>query len=88
MAAMFSNGEVDFNKAAEPQAPTKGRAIDHIDHIGPEAKGLEAFGRTLEAASVKFYTPYHTALGTGLKSALITGPVGTLVELTEGLAAE
>jgi catechol 2,3-dioxygenase-like lactoylglutathione lyase family enzyme len=83
MAAMFSSGEVDFNKAAEPQAPTKGRAIDHF---GLEVRGLEAFCKKLEAQGVKFDTPYHVVPGTGLKSAFITDPVGGRIQLTEGLA--
>src|SRR6476659_5266967 len=40
LAAMIPGGEVDFRKAEQAQAPTKGRSLDHI---GFEVKGLEAF---------------------------------------------
>ena len=84
MAAMFERGEVDFNKAAEAQAPTSGRAIDHF---GLEVKGLEAFCKKLEAAGVKIDTAFHAIPGTKIKSAFITDPVGARIELIEGLPA-
>jgi catechol 2,3-dioxygenase-like lactoylglutathione lyase family enzyme len=84
MAAMFSRGEVDFNKASQPQAPTRGRAIDHF---GIEVPGLEAFCRQLAAQGVTFETPYHNVPGTSVKSAFITDPAGARIELTEGLVA-
>ena len=84
MAAMFERGEVDFNKAAEAQAPTSGRAIDHF---GLEVKGLEAFCKKLEAAGVKVDTAFHAIPGTKIKSAFITDPVGARIELIEGLPA-
>jgi catechol 2,3-dioxygenase-like lactoylglutathione lyase family enzyme len=83
MAAMFERGEVDFNKVAEAQAPTRGRAIDHF---GLDVNGLEAFCRNLEAEGVKLDTPYHAIPGTKMKSAFITDPVGARIELIEGLA--
>ena len=55
-AAMFPGGEADFIRAQAPQAPTKGRALDHI---GFEVKNLEAFCKKLEAAGVTFDTPYR-----------------------------
>jgi hypothetical protein len=82
MAAMFSSGEVDFNKAAEAQLPTKGRAIDHF---GLEVKGIEAFCEKLSGAGVKFETALHIVPGTGVKSAFIVDPAGARIELTEGL---
>jgi catechol 2,3-dioxygenase-like lactoylglutathione lyase family enzyme len=84
MAAMFERGEVDFNKAAAAQAPTKGRAIDHF---GLEVKGLEALCKKLEAAGVKVDTAVHAKPGSKIKSAFITDPVGARIELVEGLAA-
>ena len=84
LSAVFGDAEVDMIQAEAPQAPTKGRSIDHI---GFEVKGLEAFCRKLEAEGVKFETPYREMpqLG-GLKLAFLTDPVGTRIELTEGLA--
>ncbi|MBI4472353.1 MAG: MBL fold metallo-hydrolase [Acidobacteria bacterium] len=83
-AAMFNGGEVDFNPANQPQLPTKGRAIDHI---GFEVKGLEAFCKKLQASGVTFEIPCHVVAETGLKSAFLTDPIGTRIQLTEGLAA-
>jgi catechol 2,3-dioxygenase-like lactoylglutathione lyase family enzyme len=81
-AAMFPGGEADFIRAQAAQAPTKGRALDHI---GFEVKNLEAFCKKLEAAGVVFDTPYRELpqLG-GLKIAYILDPEGTRIELTEG----
>lgn len=84
MAAMFERGEVDFNKAAQAQAPTIGRAINHF---GLEVKGLEAFVKRLEAGGVKLDTGLHAVPGTGIKRAFITDPVGARIELIEGLSA-
>ncbi len=84
-AAMIPGGEVDFIKAQTPPAPTKGRALDHI---GFEVTGLEAFCKKLQADGVPFDMAYREMpqLG-GLKIAFILDPVGTRIELTEGLAA-
>ena len=85
MAAKFPGeygGEIDFNPATESPVGTKGRSIDHI---GFEVKGLAAYCKKLEAQGVMLDVPYHSVPGTGLKSAFITDPVGTRIELTEGL---
>jgi len=84
-AAMLPGGEVDFRKVDTAPAPTKGRALDHI---GFEIKGLEAFCKNLEAQGVPFDLAYREMpqLG-GLKIAFILDPVGTRIELTEGLNA-
>ena len=81
-AAMFPAGEADFLKAPAPQAPTKGRALDHI---GFEVKNLEAFCKKLAAAGVTFDLTYRELpqLG-GLKIAYVLDPEGTRIELTEG----
>lgn len=84
-ASKFPGGEVDFLKAAAAPAPTKGRTLDHI---GFEVKGLEEFCKKLEAQGVTFDMKYREmpALN-GLKIAFVVDPVGTRIELTEGLAA-
>ncbi len=84
-AAFIPGGEVDFSKAQQPQAPTKGRSLDHI---GFEVRNLEAFCRKLQADGVTFEIPYREVpqLG-GLKIAFLADPEGTRIELTEGLAA-
>jgi catechol 2,3-dioxygenase-like lactoylglutathione lyase family enzyme len=83
LAAFVPGGEVDFRKADAAPAPTKGRSLDHI---GFEIKGLEAFCKNLQAQGVPFDMAYREMpqLG-GLKIAFILDPVGTRIELTEGL---
>jgi catechol 2,3-dioxygenase-like lactoylglutathione lyase family enzyme len=83
-AAMIPGGEVDFLKANMPQAPTKGRSLDHI---GFEVKNLEAFCRKLQDEGMTLDMPYRDVPQIGLHIAFITDPVGTRIELTEGLAA-
>ena len=83
-SAVFDGGEVNIIGAPAPQAPTKGRSLDHI---GFEVRGLEAFCKKLEAEGVKFEIPYREVPSLGLKLAFMTDPVGTRIELTEGLAA-
>ena len=73
---------LSFGNARAGRAATKGRAIDHI---GFEIKNLEAFCKKLEAKGVKFDVPYRVDAKTGLKSAFLTDPLGTYIELTEGL---
>jgi catechol 2,3-dioxygenase-like lactoylglutathione lyase family enzyme len=85
LAAFVPGGEVDTRRTAERQAPTKGRALDHI---GFEVKGLEAFCKKLEAEGVKLETPYRDVPQIGLKIAFLTDPEGTRIELTEGLAGK
>ncbi len=85
-AAMIPGGEVDFLKAAMPQAPTKGRALDHI---GFEVKDLDATLKKLQADGVQIDMPLRDMTKQiGLKIAFITDPNGTYIELTEGLAGK
>ncbi|HEY1240353.1 MAG TPA: VOC family protein [Bryobacteraceae bacterium] len=85
-AAMIPGGEVDFLKAQMPPAPTKGRSLDHI---GFEVKNLEAFIKKLQADGITMDMPYtDMTQRIGLKIAFLTDPVGTRIELTEGLAAK
>ena len=85
LAAMIPGGEVDFRKAQQPEAPTKGRSLDHI---GFEVKNLEAFCTKLQADGITMDMAYREMpqLG-GLKIAFLTDPDGTRIELTEGLRA-
>jgi catechol 2,3-dioxygenase-like lactoylglutathione lyase family enzyme len=71
-----------FGAAKMPAPPTKGRAIDHI---GFEIDNLEAYCKALQAKGVKFDIPYRVDPVTGLKSAFLTDPLGTYIQLTEGL---
>ena len=73
-----------FRKTATPQAATKGRSLDHI---GFEVKDLEAFCKKLAADGITFETSCRDVPALGLKIAFLVDPVGTRIELTEGLAA-
>jgi len=84
LAAFIPGGEVDFRKAQDPQAPTKGRSLDHI---GFEVKGLEAFCKKLQADGMTLEMAYREVPQLdGLKIAFLVDPEGTRIELTEGLA--
>jgi catechol 2,3-dioxygenase-like lactoylglutathione lyase family enzyme len=74
---------INFNFSSRPEtgAPTRGRMLDHI---GLEVTNLEAFCQTLEARGVTFDVPY-TESPSGIRSAFLTDPWGTYIELTEGL---
>ena len=85
-AAMIPGGEVDFLRAQMPQAPTKGRALDHI---GFEVKNLEAFVKKLQADGATMDMPFtDMTQRIGLKIAFLIDPAGTRIELTEGLAGK
>jgi len=71
--------QLRFAKADKPQAPTKGRILDHI---GFDVKDLKAFIKTLEAQNIKLDRPYSVNdLGVGI--AFITDPWGTYIEINE-----
>ena len=74
---------LSFSPGNAPPAPTKGRAIDHI---GFEVTNLEGFVRGLESRGIKIEGPIRLLPGTSIKSAFLTDPWGTYIELTEGLA--
>jgi predicted enzyme related to lactoylglutathione lyase len=74
---------LSFAQADKPQAPTKGRSIDHI---GFEVKDLEAFAKNLEAQGIKLDQPVRQIPNSKTKIAFLTDPWGTYIELTEGLA--
>ena len=76
--------EITLSKAATPQAPTKGRSVDHM---GFEVKNIDAFVARLQAAGVKTDAAVrNSANAAGLRIVYITDPWGTEIELTEGLA--
>ena len=77
--------EITFAKADQPQAPTKGRSVDHM---GFEVKNIDAFVAKLQAAGIKTDAPVrNSANASGLRIVYLTDPWGTEIELTEGLAA-
>ena len=77
--------EITFSKADAPQAPTKGRSVDHM---GFEVKNIDAFVAKLQTAGMKTDAAVrNSANASGLRIVYITDPWGTEIELTEGLAA-
>jgi len=86
-AAMFNGNEVDFLNSTGAAAPaaTKGRVLDHI---GFEVKNLESFVGKLQGSGVTVEAPFRNMPNLDLKIAFIVDPVGTRIELTEGLAGK
>lgn len=75
--------EITFTKSDTPQAPTKGRAVDHI---GFEVKNIDAFVKKLNEAGIQTDAPIRTSANASkLRICYITDPWGTYIELTEGL---
>ena len=68
-------------------AASKGRVLDHI---GFEVTDLKDFTDRLAASGQKFDVPYTEASDRtgGLKTAFLTDPDGTYIELTEGLSSK
>ena len=79
--SILSGVNFRFSKQESKAVGTKGRALDHI---GFEIKNLAAFSKKLEADGIKFDTPYSVREG-GLGLAFIADPMGTRIELNEGL---
>jgi catechol 2,3-dioxygenase-like lactoylglutathione lyase family enzyme len=82
-AADIDGINLTFGKIGEAQAPTQGRALDHI---GFEIIGLEAFCQALSARGIEFDQPYGMDPAFGFPTARLTDPWGTSITLTEGLA--
>jgi predicted enzyme related to lactoylglutathione lyase len=73
-------GQLRFAKADTPQAPTRGRVLDHI---GFDVKDLPAMISKIEAAGTKLDEPYRKVEGAGVALTYITDPWGTRVELVQ-----
>jgi catechol 2,3-dioxygenase-like lactoylglutathione lyase family enzyme len=87
-AATFNGNQIDFMPAAAGgpgPAATKGRVLDHI---GFEVRNLEVYVKKLQAQGVTIEIPYRDMPNLGLKVAFIVDPVGTRIELTEGLSGK
>ena len=77
--------EITLAKADAPQAPTKGRSVDHM---GFEVKNIDAFVAKLQAAGLKTDGAIRNSTNaSGLRIVYVTDPWGTEIEITEGLAA-
>jgi catechol 2,3-dioxygenase-like lactoylglutathione lyase family enzyme len=74
---------------ATPPPPPAATAGRFLDHIGFEVKDLDAFIKKLQAEGVKIDSgPTDMTKQFGLKIAFLTDPVGTRIELTEGLSKQ
>jgi catechol 2,3-dioxygenase-like lactoylglutathione lyase family enzyme len=80
----FPGGEMFFTAQPDPpRVPTK----DHVfDHISFEVKGLHEFCKILEDQGIKLDMKIIEAPQIGLRVTFVTDPIGTRIELTEGLA--
>jgi catechol 2,3-dioxygenase-like lactoylglutathione lyase family enzyme len=72
-------GQLRFAKADTPQAPTKGRVLDHI---GFDVKDVEAFAKKIQAEGIKLDEPIRKN-DTGVALTYITDPCGTRIELVQ-----
>jgi catechol 2,3-dioxygenase-like lactoylglutathione lyase family enzyme len=81
--ANVPGAEITLGKAAMPQAPTKGRSVDHM---GFEVKNLDAFVAKLQAAGIKTDGAIRSSTNAaGIRLVYVTDPWGTEIEITEGL---
>jgi catechol 2,3-dioxygenase-like lactoylglutathione lyase family enzyme len=76
---------LSFGGSREATLPTKGRSIDHI---GFEVRDLEAFVAQLEARGIHIEAPIRQMPNSSVKTAFLTDPYGTYIELTQGLAPQ
>lgn len=81
-AADLPGINLNFSAATEPTAPTRGRMMDHV---GFEVANLEAFCGQLAEKDVRCEPP-SVNLPERVRSAVVTDPWGTTIELTEGLS--
>jgi catechol 2,3-dioxygenase-like lactoylglutathione lyase family enzyme len=80
----FPGGEMRFSVQSN-RVPSKGHVFDHISF---EVKGLPEFCKKLEADGIKLDMGIIDAPQIGLRVTFVTDPVGTRIELTEGLAGK
>jgi catechol-2,3-dioxygenase len=75
-------GNLSFVDKGEKLAPTRGRSLDHI---GFEVRDIDSFAARLRAQGIALETPVSQIPGTKIKSAFLTDPWGTYIEVTQGL---
>jgi catechol 2,3-dioxygenase-like lactoylglutathione lyase family enzyme len=83
-SAIVPGGRVDIMGArgARPRG-SRGAAIDHI---GFEVADMDAFAARIGELGIEFDVPPRRVESIGLTIAFLTDPVGTYIEITEGLA--
>lgn len=82
-AADMPGVNLSFSPSETQRLPTRGRAIDHI---GFDVEDLNALVRMLATQGIALEGPVRQVPGTTVKTAFLTDPWGTRIELTEGLA--
>jgi catechol 2,3-dioxygenase-like lactoylglutathione lyase family enzyme len=85
--ANFPGGKMYFTAQSSPaRVPSKGHPFDHISF---DVKNLQEFCKKLEAQGTKLDMQIIDATATiGLKVTFVTDPIGTRIELTEGLSGK
>lgn len=83
LSAVIPGGRIDFfaPRGGEP-LPTQGTAIDHI---GFEVDDMAAFAAKMADMGIEFNRGPERIDAINLTIAFITDPVGTYIEITEGL---
>jgi catechol 2,3-dioxygenase-like lactoylglutathione lyase family enzyme len=82
-SALVPGGRIDvMGYRGERPRPSKGAAIDHI---GFEVADMDAFAARMKRLGIEFDRPPARIEAIGLTVAFITDPVGTYIEVTEGL---
>jgi catechol 2,3-dioxygenase-like lactoylglutathione lyase family enzyme len=79
----IAGANLTYGENKDKQAPTKGRALDHI---GFDVPNLDFTYQKLMLQGVKFDAPPRAVNDGKTKVAFLTDPWGTYIELTEGLA--
>lgn len=82
-SAVIPGGRVDF-LPARGEAP-KGSQGTAIDHIGFEVASMDAFKAKMDSLGIPFARAPERRDDISLTIAFITDPVGTYIEITEGL---
>ncbi|MGH9786660.1 MAG: VOC family protein [Terriglobia bacterium] len=72
--------QLRFGRADTAQAPTRGRALDHI---GFDVKDIQAFTQKIQAEGIKLDEPIRKNDQTGVQITYITDPWGTRIELVQ-----
>jgi len=84
-SALVPGGRVDVMPAQGGAA--RGSRGAAIDHIGFEVTDMDAFAARMQGLGIEFDSAPREIPAIGLTIAFITDPVGTYIEITEGLAA-
>lgn len=83
-SAIVPGGRVDV-LPARGDAPQGSRGAA-LDHIGFEVTDMDAFAERVERLGIEFDVAPRHVESIGLTIAFLTDPVGTYIEITEGLA--